>query len=164
MCLDAMIAVNYEHWGYALDTKRADELDLNQVLANIELGESAVFSARAEVISSSELIPIPSDRCKEIPLRQAIRDNGYDRLVAATCVEIDKQQGIGSLSKSDIYSSKDLLPVNSIVVDSHVLYKLKADNRETCRIAAMGNRLPTLPGTSTFASVVNDGSKMFCVL
>ena len=96
-------------------------------------------------------------------MHQALRDNGYDRLIAATCVEIDKQQGIGSLSTFDIYSSKDLLPANSIVVDAHVLYKLKADNRETCRIAAMGNRLPTLPGSSTFASVVNDGSKMFCV-
>ena len=62
VCLDAMIAVNFEHWGYALDTQRDDELDLNQVLAKIELGESSVFSARVDVISSSDLIPIPVQR------------------------------------------------------------------------------------------------------
>ena len=168
--IDAAIAENHAHWGHAVDTQCDDELDLNQaftVIADYNAGtnkvRSCAFAARAVSISSAELVPIPSDKCKEIPLRQALRDNGEERLTAATLIEIDKQQGIGCLSKSDIFSSKDELPTGSIVVDAHVLYKLKADGRETCRIAAMGNRLPPLPNSLTFASVVNESSKMFCV-
>ena len=168
--IDAAIAENHAHWGHAVDTQCDDELDLNQafaVIADYNAGTNTVrpcaFAARAVSISSAELVPIPSDKCKEIPLRQALRDNGEERLAAATLIEINKQQGIGCLSKSDIFSSKDELPAGSIVVDAHVLYKLKADGRETCRIAAMGNRLPPLPNSLTFASVVNESSKMFCV-
>ena len=163
--------MNHAHWGEGVDTQCDDELDLDQALAFLASGarsnsspiNSSAFLARVDQISSSELKPIPSDKCKEIPLRQALRDNGFNRLMTATAVEINKQQSIGCLSKTDIFSSEAELPAGSIIVDAHVLYKLKADNRETCRIAAMGNRLPSLPSSRTFASVVSDGAKMFCV-
>ena len=55
------------------------------------------------------------------------------------------------------------VPRGSIVVDAHVLYKHKADNRETCRIAAMGDRLPPRLGLQTFASVISDHAKFFII-
>ena len=82
------------------------------------------------------------------------------RLERATAVEIDKQLRLNALGR--VVAECDL-PEASIVVDALVLYKLKADGRETCRIAAMGNRLPPLPSCRTYASVVSDGAKMFAV-
>lgn len=49
------------------------------------------------------------------------------------------------------------------MVHGHVLYKDKHDDRYTCRIAAMGDRLEPLPSEETFASVVADGSKNFAI-
>ena len=71
---------------------------------------------------------------------------------------MDKQFRFGALG---IDLAEAAAPSGSIIVDAHVLYKHKADNRETCRIAAMGDRLPPLPGSQAFASVISDYSKFF---
>ena len=112
------------------------------------------------MLSSSDLVPIPSNKCKEVPLRSALRNSPVASLVEATAREIDKQRGFGALGR-DISPSD--LPVGAIVVDAHVLYKHKPDGRDTCRVAACGDRLPPLPTDDTFASVVSDGAKYFSV-
>ena len=52
----------------------------------------------------------------------------------------------------------------SIVYETVVLYKLKADNRETCRVAAsrpLGPAPPTPPTPEVlFSSVASDGAKL----
>ena len=42
-----------------------------------------------------------------------------------------------------------------------MLYKDKADGRETCRIAAKGNQLPPQPGEVNFSDVCHDDHKNF---
>ena len=116
--------------------------------------------ALAALSPSSSLLPVPSDKCKEVPLRSALRNSPVADLVEATAREIDKQRGFGALG-ADIAGSD--LPAGAIVVDGHVLYKHKHDGRDTCRIAAMGDRLPVLPSEQTYASVVSDGAKGFAI-
>ena len=89
----------------------------------------------------------------------ARRNGDITRLEKSTAIEISKQQRIGALG--EIVDCEADLPIGSIVVDAHVLYKLKADDRDTCRLAIMGNRMPKEPTSKTFASVVSDGAKMF---
>ena len=77
-----------------------------------------------------------------------------------TAVEVDKQQRLRCLG-TKVYDRLSDLPSGSGVVRAHCLYKLKADGRETMRMAAMGNHLPVAPGVSNFASVTSDSDKMF---
>jgi hypothetical protein len=146
-------------WRASYDTQRPDELSLDQLFpssASTPLG----LVASSAPLSSSELRPIPSDKCVEVPLRSALRRSPVASLVDATAREIDKQRGFGALGR-DIDEAS--LPAGAIVVDAHVLYKHKHDGRDTCRIAAMGDRLPPKPSEETFASVVSDGAKYFAV-
>ena len=118
----------------------------------------ASLSVRPDPVScvaplpSTSRVPIPSTKGKEETLSKALRTRGADRLTQATEVEVAKQQRLGALSHS-VYDRADL-PADCVEVEGHVLYKIKADDRDTCRIAAMGNRLPPratsdpLPDTS----------------
>ena len=90
---------------------------------------------------------------------KALCVNGFDRLTSATAIELDKQFRLNALG--DV-CPLDMLPANAIVFDAHV-YKLKADGRETCRIAVMGNRIPPAMDEQTFASVISDGAKIFSI-
>ena len=91
-------------------------------------------------------------------MRQAVRAAVLSTLVSATAVEMDKQFCFGAFG---VDLAESAVPSGSIIVDARVLYKHKADNRETCRIAAMGDRLHPLPGSQTFASVASDYAKFF---
>jgi len=93
-------------------------------------------------------------------LRAAIRARGIERLVAPTAIEVDKQLRLGALGKD--FSLREL-PSHAVVVRAHVLYKIKADDRDTCRIAAMGDQLPPLPSEDTFAAVVAEGPKVLAI-
>ena len=150
-------------WSATFDTQQPDEVDLDALCARFSVVDSDAvheFVALAALSPSSSLLPVPSDKCKEVPLRSALRNSPVADLVEATAREINKQRGFGALG-ADIAESD--LPAGAIVVDGHVLYKHKHDGRDTCRIAAMGDRLPVLPSEQTYASVVSDGAKGFVV-
>ena len=118
------------------------------------------MAATALCLPSSVLVPIPSTKCKEIPLWKATRLHGVEHLIAPTATEIDKQRGFGALGDAYTYAQ---LPSDAVCVFSHVLYKLKSDDRFTCRVAACGDRLPAKPTSETFASVISDHAKLLSV-
>ena len=89
----------------------------------------------------------------------ALRVSGPESLLLPTAGELDKQQRLGALGKR----AYDFLPTGAVSVEGHCFYKVKADNRHTCRIAAMGDRLPLVPTQETFASVVSDGAKFLSI-
>jgi hypothetical protein len=115
------------------------------------------------VLPSDSLIPIPSTQCKEIPLRRALREISIETLTRSSEVEMNKQLSLNCLSSVHIFDHPSQLPKGSIVVDAHILYKVKADGRETCRITAMGNRLPFRPDIDTYAGVASDSARMFAL-
>ena len=147
----------------AFDTRRGGEFEFTEraaLVAGYDHSTLVALAARTSVrLPSSDLAPIPSTKCKEIPLRAALWDDDQERLVAATALEISKSQGIGCLS--DISYHEVDIPHDAAIVDAHVLYKEKDDSRFTCRIAARGDKLPPDPNTLTHASVPSDGDKMF---
>jgi hypothetical protein len=164
---DADYAAMVARYSATFDTRMADEIDLDDLSAHFSPADHAQLASLLadsvtllSLVPSSDLQPIPSDKCKEVPLRSALRSSPVSNLVAATAREIDKQRGFGALGV-DISESE--LPPGAIVVDGHVLYKHKHDGRDTCRIAAMGDRLPVQASEETFASVVSDGSKSFAI-
>ena len=102
-----------------------------------------------------------------MPLWQALHKQDYLKLERTTRIEIEKQQRLGCLS-AVVYSQSDidalsLSEAEMLIVDAHVLYKDKADGRETCRIAAKGNVLPVQPGELSFSDVCHDDHKNFQV-
>ena len=139
-----------------VDVQRVDEYTYDQAM--VLLG-SVSFVSSSTPLPSSARIPIPSTKCKEVPLYSALRVSGPDSLIAPTAGELDKQQRLGALGRRPF----DFLPAGAVSVDGHCLYKVKADNRHTCRIAAMGDRLPAVPTQQTFASVVSDGAKFLSI-
>jgi len=155
--------------GLTFSTQRDDEIDLDEALVLFAaaplrpcltpgfLGDGFLV---APLVSSSLLVPVPSTKGREQPLRAAIRARGVARLVAPTAVEVAKQLRLGALGKDFSLSE---LPRNAVIVRAHVLYKIKADDRDTCRIAAMGDQLPPLPSADTFAAVVSEGPKVLAI-
>ena len=154
--LDGLISAQYAYLSEAYDTQQDGEVSVEEALAS-SVGLFAYVAPA--LLPSSALLPIPSTKCHEVPLRQALRVNGSDRLTSATAIELDKQFRLNALG--DV-CPLDMLPANAIVFDAHV-YKLKADGRETCRIAVMGNRIPPAMDEQTFASVISDGAKIFLI-
>lgn len=120
---------------------------------------AAAVAANARV-PSTLLQPISSTKCREIPIAAALRSVSLERLRKVTAVEVDKQQRLGCLA-TKFYNSLSDLPPGSGTVRAHCLYRIKTDDRETMRIAAMGNQLPIVPGVSNYASVTSDSDKMF---
>jgi hypothetical protein len=173
-------AVDYSYLAESFDTRMSDELPLDEYLALMASNEclsdrhviykafvactaslsefDVAIVAVAERFSSSNVIPIPSTKCKEVTLRAAVKNADPVRLRKSTEVEINKNVSIGAYGE---FMLEAQVPSDALIVDAHVLYKLKADGRETCRIAVMGNRLEKKPTAQTFASVVSDGAKMF---
>ena len=153
------------------DTQRADEFSLDEALGyytslspseytGIPSGGAALASfVRA---SSSDLQSIPSTKCKEVPLSSALRTIDYEKMVRMTKAEIDKQQRIRCLGTQAF--SRSQLPDGCGVVPGVALYKDKADGRETCRIAANGQRDTTTdPTVVTSTSVASDADKMCAI-
>ena len=136
------------------DCKGVDEYTQSEALSLLSSSSSVSLVAP---LPSSMCIPIPSMRGKEESLSRALRTRGVERLAAPTLVEIDKQQRLKAISKESYILSQ--LPHDALVVEAHCLYKVKADGRDTCRIAVMGNHLPPKSAEETFASVVSDGPK-----
>jgi len=83
-----------------------------------------------------------------------------DGPVSPTAVEVDKQLRLGALGKDFLLRE---MPRNAIIARAHVLYKIKADDRDTCRIATMGDQLLPLPSGYTFAAVVSEGPKVLAI-
>lgn len=83
--LDAALGLSRSVQYEAFDTKRDDEMDLDEMLALL-----TAPVAYPALLPSSSLLPIPSEKCKEVPLRQALRSSPMARLAAATVVEVDK--------------------------------------------------------------------------
>ena len=170
----------------AFDTRRVDEFTIDDFdsdasfeksLDAMKVNDAGAFAAFASWVDlcppsviafvaansrvpSTSLQPVPSTKCREIPITAALRSVSHERLRKATAVEVDKQQRLRCLG-TKVYDSLSDLPSGSGVVRAHCLYKLKADGRETMRMAAMGNHLPVAPGVSNFASVTSDSDKMF---
>ena len=106
------------------------------------------------------MAPIPSMKGKEESLQSALRTREVDRLIAPIAVELAKQKRLGALGRD---FDRRSLPANAVIVRAHVLLKIKADNRDTARVAAMGDRLEPLPSEETFAAVVGDGPKVLAI-
>ena len=147
------------------DTTRPDEFSLEA--AEAYYAAVSLSDAFPAVVggTSTLLQPVPSTACKEVPLWQALQKQDYAKLERTTRVEIEKQQRLGCLG-TVLYSQNDIDAIRGIaadilVVDAHVLYKDKADGRETCRIAAKGNLLPVQPGELNFSDVCHDDHKNF---
>ena len=153
----------YAYLAATFECQRLDEVTHDEAVDLFSADDAvALFSATdlASLVAplpSSSCQPIPSMKGKEEPLSKALRSRGADRLVASTLVEVNKQQEFGALGKIPLERSQ--LPRNALTVDAHCLYKVKADGRDTCRIAAQGDRLPPKPTKETYASVVSDGAK-----
>ena len=154
----------------SFDTQMFDELTIDEInmtedeFAQVSSDEvedfhCAAFSSVSRRLHSSSLKPVSSVQCKEIPMMQALRCVPKSRIAAVTKTEIDKQQRLGCLGRR--FYSKSELPQGCGTVYGHALYKLKADGRETVRIAAMGNRLPKDPSVVNFAAVASDDDKSF---
>eukprot|EP01036_Dinobryon_divergens_P034581 gene34581-44707_t len=95
---------------------------------------SSFIVAESVSPASSILLLTPSTKCKEVPLRQALRARDVARLELSTAIEVSKQRRLGALGKD---FSESQVPVGAIIVDAII-----ADDRDTCRIAAMGDRCP----------------------
>ncbi len=55
------------------------------------------------------------------------------------------------------------LPSHALVIGAQVMYKLKDDDRFTCRVAGRGDTLPVDPSVVNFAAVASDGDKSFAL-
>ena len=162
------------------NTMRVDEFDLDSasayyngaIAADSDFDGSFRSSLQPALLMSStkssyafvrataaDLRPIPSSKGKELPLSQALHSMHYDKLVRTTKVEIEKQQRIGCIG-TKLFTRREL-PHTSLQVRAHAIYKDKADGRETCRIAAMGNKLPRDPDVLTSSTVASDEEKAF---
>jgi hypothetical protein len=147
------------------DTTRPDEFSLDAVEAYYAGITISVAYPAAVGGTAALLQPVPTTACKEVPLWQALHKQNYAKLERTTRVEIEKQQRLGCLG-SVVYSQLDIDAIrvtekDILMVDAHVLYKDKADGRETCRIAAKGNLLPVQPGEIYFSDVCHDEHKNF---
>lgn len=149
-----------------------DPRSYNLFADEFELSDAASFFAAADPVayaaplaSPSDLCPVPSPVCQEIPLYKALNQFDYARLSALTSDELVKQQRIGSLSTTSYKTLSDL-PIGSITVPAAVIYKIKADKRETCRIVARGNDKTYQRHTAaleTFCSVASNSDKAFAL-
>ena len=122
------------------------------------LHPSMAFVARTDL---HQLKPQEVIKCKEMVLRRAYQTMSMDRLVVATAEHISKLQRLGCLG-AQVFHQKDL-PSGAIVIGAQVLYKLKDDDRFTCRIAGRGDMLPVDPSVLSFAAVASDGDKSFAL-
>jgi len=151
-----------------------DEICLDTALAFCTLANPVALSSissprisqKTSPIRPSDLLPIPSNKCKEIRLKEAALTWDRDKLERTTKVEIDKQIRLGCLS-AESYDRSDL-PPDCAIVPGVLVYKDKRDGRATARLAANGPRsltsIPaTAPGTCTFAGVAGTSDRAFCM-
>ena len=147
-----------------LDT---DEICLDTALALCAHTEPIALAApHSSILHPSQLIPIPSTKCKEIRLKEAESSWDREKITRTTKVEIDKQIRIKCLSEASF--DRSALPSACAIVPGVIIYKDKRDGRATARLAANGprslTRIPaTAPGTCTFAGVASNSDKAFCM-
>ena len=148
-------------WSATVPVQTSEELLYDEAMCLMAAAPNDPVMACVGVypVPSSELIPIPCVQCKEVPLRTALRSDGAQRLRVATATEVDKNFSLGAWGKvcSVDEAMKDS---DAIIFRAIVLYKLKADGRETCRIAAQGSSVPDPPASETFSSVASDNAKL----
>ena len=110
-------------------------------------------------VSSADLKPVSSNKFKEMTLSKALNVFDYKKLVRSSAAEIAKQQSIGCLG-TKVYT-RPQLPSGSRIVPAVVVYKDKADGRETCRLTANSKVLKVDANTNTHASVSHEDDIMF---
>ena len=145
LCLASAIAAEKVLCPLYLDS---DEICLDTALAHCAVIQHdplfsfnnplAFRSSTTSPLHPSELLPVPSTKCKEIRLRVAKSLWDPEKSERTTKMEIDKQIRIGCLSE-DNYSKVDL-PADCAAVIGVVIYKDKRDGRATARMAANGPR------------------------
>jgi len=136
---------------------KCDEFLLDDSRAHYASLDPVAYAAPR--VSSADLKPIVSSKCKEIPLSEALRVSDYKKLERCSAVEVSKQQSIGCLGEKSY--SRDQLPPGSKIVPAVVIYKDKADGRETCRLTGNGKVLKFDPNVITHASVSHEDDIMF---
>ena len=122
------------------------------------LQSPVAFVARTEL---DQLKPQQVIKCKEMGLYRAFKLMSMDRLVVATAEHISKLQRLKCLG-TEVFQ-QDTLPTDAVVIGAQVLFKLKDDDRFTCRIAGRGDMLPVDPSLVSFAAVSSDGDKSFAL-
>ena len=132
-------------WSATVSVQTSEELLYDEALCLLAAAsdDSLLVCLGVQPVPSSELIPIPSVQCKEVPLRTALRRDDAQRLRVAAATEVDKHFSLGAWGKVCV-KREALKDSNAINVRAIVVYKLKADGRETCCIAAQGSSVPTL--------------------
>ena len=159
--LEPHLRATRNFWSATAPVQTSEELLYDDAMCLLAAASDDPVMACVSVhpVPSSELVPIPSVQCKEVPLRTALRSDGAQRLRVATATEVDKNFSLGAWGKvcSVDEAKKDS---DAIIFRAIVLYKLKADGRETCRIAAQGSSVPDPPASETFSSVASDNAKL----
>lgn len=146
------------------DTTMPDERSLNDLMCShdpLVVSKVACASRIVTRASLSDLKPILNTKGKQYPLSKAVKFQDLDRLKKSTAIEIDKLISTGCCSPVPIPSLVGL--VDYLIVHAHVLYKLKADGRDTCRIAGMGNRIMPDPDIDTFSPVSKEADRMLSI-
>ena len=129
-----MIGIHpYAYLTATYDCCQPSESTYDEAIASLATADA--FLALLAPIPSSACVPIPSTKGKEETLYRALRSRGVDRLQQSTTVEVDKQQRLGALGTQGYTRAQ--LPSNALEVEGHCLYKVKADGRDTCRIAGV---------------------------
>jgi hypothetical protein len=139
--LEGSIQDTRTSWISSVDVHQSDEYLYSNAMCWLSASSSISDSPLAFVgvlpvsVPSSALLSIPSDRCREVPLRKALRDRGAERLRVATETEVANNFRIGVWGEVCTLSKVKSDPT-AVVYEAVVLYKLKADGNETCRVTA----------------------------
>ena len=152
-CAYAALADATNSW---YDVSSPDDLSLEECCDYIK--SPVAYAAR---VASDQLCPVPIIKCKEMGLYRAFKAVSMDRLVSATKEHIFKLQKLGCLGEKVFRDAE--LPSRALIIGAQVLYKLKDDDRFTCRVAGRGDTLPVDPTVVNFAAVASDGDKSFAL-
>ena len=88
--LEPHLQATRDFWSNTVPVQREDELDYSAALCYLASDDPLLACMGTLPVPSSELIPIPSLQCKEVPLRTAFCIDGAARLRTATTMEVDK--------------------------------------------------------------------------
>ena len=125
----SMLSQTFHRYAYlteSYDTQQPDELTYTQAVSSISRSVAfsvqpplSSFLASSAVLPSASHVPIPSTKCKEVPLCKALRTQSIDDLREATQVEVSKQQRLGALGTRGYQRSE--LPRDALTVEGHCL-------------------------------------------
>ena len=99
--LQPYLQVTRASWSATVSVQTSEELLYDDALCLLAAAsdDSLLACVGVHPVPSSELIPIPSVQCKEVPLRTALRRDGAQRLRVATATEVDKNFSLGAWGK-----------------------------------------------------------------